>query len=261
MSRIAGTFAKLKEEKRTAFIPYATIGFPELNSTVDLVLAMVEAGASLVELGVPFSDPLADGATIQRTSFKAIENGVTIPFCFETARAIRAKTDVPLIFMGYYNPIFAYGVEKYVQSCAEAGVDGLIVPDLALEEADELLEPCKKYGLNLIFLVAPTSTDERLKAVAEKAGGFLYCVSLTGVTGARTSLPEYLPVYLQRVRQYSDLPLAVGFGISRPEHVKGVSALAEGVIVASALLDRIEQAPSDQRNAVVKAYIRELLQP
>jgi tryptophan synthase alpha chain len=259
MSRIAKTFAKLKEENRTAFIPFATVGFPELNSTVEIVLAMIEAGANLVELGVPFSDPLADGATIQRTNFKALENGVTTDFCFETARSIRAKTAVPLIFMGYYNPIFAYGAEKYVQKCAEVGVDGLIVPDLAFEEADELLEPCRKYGVDLIFLVAPTSTDERLKAVAEKAGGFIYCVSLTGVTGARTSLPDYLPSYLQRVRQYSDLPLAVGFGISRREHVKAVSELAEGVIVASALLDRMEKANPAERNTVVKSYIQELL--
>jgi tryptophan synthase alpha chain len=173
-------------------------------------------------------------------------------------RTIRAKTEVPLIFMGYYNPIFSYGVEKYVQSCAEAGIDGLIVPDLALEEADELLEQCRKYNIDLIFLVAPTSTDERLQIVAQKASGFVYCVSLTGVTGARSALPDYLPAYLQRVRQFIDLPLAVGFGISQREHVKGVSELAEGVIVASALLDRLEKAEPSQRLTVVKDYIKEL---
>jgi tryptophan synthase alpha chain len=258
MSRIAQTFAQLKQVGKTAFIPFATIGFPELNSTVEIVLAMVEAGADIVELGVPFSDPLADGATIQRINFKALENGVTTPFCFETVRTIRAKTEVPLIFMGYYNPIFSYGVEKYVQSCAEAGIDGLIVPDLALEEADELLEQCRKYNIDLIFLVAPTSTDERLQIVAQKASGFVYCVSLTGVTGARSALPDYLPAYLQRVRQFIDLPLAVGFGISQREHVKGVSELAEGVIVASALLDRLEKAEPSQRLTVVKDYIKEL---
>lgn len=258
MSRIAETFARLKQEGRTAFMPYVTIGFPELNATPEIVQAMVEAGADLVELGVPFSDPIAEGPTIQRASFVALENGVTLKHCFETARGIRAKTNVPLLFMGYYNPVFSYGVERFVNEAAAAGIDGLILPDLALEEAREVQEPCKKAGIDLILFVAPTSTEERIKQVAELASGFIYCVSLMGVTGARSTMSEYLPELLGRVRRYTDTPLAVGFGISKPEHFAAVSKLADGGLVGSALIEVIQNAPPAERAQSAASFVRQL---
>ena len=258
MSRISETFAKLKREGRTAFIPYVTIGFPEPGMTEKLVPALVEAGADLVELGVPFSDPIAEGPTIQRASFKALENGVTLKHCFAAARAIRAKTEVPLLFMGYYNSVFGYGIERYISEASAAGIDGLILPDLPLEEAGEVLEPCRKAGLDLILFIAPTSTDERIRQVAQIATGFIYCVALTGVTGARSTMSEYLPELLARIRGYTDTPLAIGFGISRPEHFAAVGQIADAGIVGSALLDVIEQAPLDQCIVAASDFVRQL---
>ncbi len=258
MSRIAKTFQQLKNEGRGACIPYLTIGYPELDSTVPLALALFEAGADMLELGVPFSDPLADGPTIQHASHIALENGVTRQKGFEVARAIRAQTDKPLLFMGYYNPIFAYGPERYLKECAEAGIDGLIVPDLALEEAAELLGMCQKYEIDLIQFVAPTSTAERIQKVAELATGFIYCVSIAGVTGARSALPDYLPEYIKRVRQYTATPLVIGFGISSHTHFAQATALADGAICASALLDAIGKAAPDKVVDTAFNFLREL---
>ncbi len=239
-------------------MPFATIGFPELATVKTLVPAMVRAGADIVELGVPFSDPLADGVTVQRASSKALENGITRAMCFEAARAIRAQTDAPLIFMGYYNPVFSYGVQRYVQEAARAGVDGLIIPDLSPEEAGDIVAACREAGLDYIFLLAPTSTEERIQQVAKLASGFIYCVSVVGVTGARATLPDYLPDFLARIRKYTDLPLVVGFGISQPEHVAAVGQIADGVVVASALLNVIEAAPASERIEAATNYIKYL---
>jgi tryptophan synthase alpha chain len=258
MSRIGATFGKLKNEGRGACIAYVTIGFPNLETTVPLVLALLEAGADMVELGVPFSDPLADGPTIQHASYVALQNGITRRTCFEVARAIRAKTDKPLLFMGYYNPIFSYGAERYIQECADAGIDGLIVPDLSLEETNELHGLCRGRDIDLIQFVAPTSTEERIKLAAEAGSGFIYCVSITGVTGARSALPDYLPEYIGRVRHFTDLPLVIGFGISRPEHFAQATKLADGAVCASALLDSIEKAPPDKIIETGVKFIKEL---
>lgn len=259
MSRIAATFARLKAEGKTAFMPFVTIGFPELDTTADLVLALIEAGGDLVELGVPFSDPIAEGPTTQRSSFKALENGVTLNKCFETARAIRAKTDAPLLFMGYYNPVFAYGVERYAARCAEVEVDGLIIPDLPTEEAAEAKAACDKYGLDLVAFIAPTSTDERIAQITSAASGFIYCLSVTGVTGARTTLPDYLPDFLGRIRAQTDLPLVLGFGISKPEHFEAARPLVDGIIVGSALVDVLEKAAPADRIPQATAFVRHLL--
>lgn len=258
MSRIAATFSRLKTEGKTAFMPFLTIGFPELGATEELVPALVEAGAHLVELGVPFSDPLAEGSTIQRSSFQALQNGVTVNKCFETARTLRTRTDAPLLFMGYYNPVFSYGLERYVSRCAENGIDGLIIPDLPPEEAAEVREVCARYGLDLPTFVAPTSTDERIALAVKNATGFIYCVSLTGVTGARTSLPDYLPDFLARVRSRTDLPLVLGFGISKPEHFEVVRPYVDGAIVGSALIDVLEKAPAAERVARATAFVRHI---
>jgi len=255
-SRIAGTFAALRARRELGIIPYLTIGYPERDSALDLVPALVRGGACAVELGIPFSDPLADGVTIQRASQVALHNGVTVRFCLETAAQLRERgVDVPLVFMGYFNPLLQYGLERFVRACVEVGVDGVIVPDLPPIESDELHALCRAAGRDLIFMVAPTSTDRHLREVAARASGFLYCVSLTGVTGARDRLPEDLPEFLSRVRAVTELPLALGFGISRPEHVAQARALVDAVVVGSALLDRIATAAPDERASVAEAFV------
>ena len=256
MSRIAKTFARLKAEGRTAFMPYVTMGYPELDSTVSLVLAILESGGDMVELGVPFSDPIADGPTIQRSTFRALQNGITLKKCFETAHALRSRTDAPMLFMGYYNPVFAYGVERYAAECAANGVDGLILPDVPPEEALEVQAACQKVGLDFPAFVSPTSTDERIERAAKTATGFIYCVSLTGVTGARATLPDYLPEFIGRVRAKTDLPLALGFGISKPEHFQAASKLVDGVAVGAALVDVLEKARADERVTQASAFVK-----
>lgn len=242
MSRIGPTFESLRERERSALILYLTIGYPERESALEIVPRLIEAGADMIELGVPFSDPLADGATVQRATQRALENGVRSAYCLETVRLLRESGVVaPILFMGYYNPIVQYGVERYCAAAQEAGVDGLIVPDLPPEESHELHAACRAHDLDLIFLLAPTSTDQRIHDVAGLASGFIYCVSLTGITGARNDLPPELAGFLQRVRSATEIPLAVGFGISEPRHAQQVAAIADGVIVGSALLNIVER--------------------
>lgn len=258
-SRIAETFAALRSQRRLGIIPYLTIGYPERESARELVPALVRGGAAAIELGIPFSDPLADGVTIQRASQVALENGVTVPFCLETAARLReAGIDVPLLFMGYFNPLLQYGLERFVAACAEIGVDGVIVPDLPPSESDELLSLCRANGRDLIYMVAPTNTDQHLQAIAARASGFIYCVSLTGVTGARDRLPEDVPHFLQRVRSVTTLPLALGFGISRSEHVAQVRELVEAVVVGSALLDRLAGVRAEDRATVAESFLLSL---
>ncbi len=243
MSTIERTFARLRAEGRAALMPFLTMGFPERDSALELVPAVVEGGADLVELGVPFSDPLADGATIQAASQRALENGMTLALCLEQAAALRARgITVPFVLMGYYNPILQMGEAQFAERAAAAGIQGVIVPDLPPEEAGALQEALRRHGLDLIFLLAPTSDEERVRLVAQRASGFIYLVSLTGVTGARDRLPPGLEAFVARVRRATSLPLAVGFGISRPEHVAQVARVADGVIVGSALIRAIAQA-------------------
>lgn len=258
MSRIAQLFAKTKREGRIALLPYLAVGYPDLQTTLALAPALAAAGADGFELGIPYSDPLADGPTIQHATQAALKNGITSRACIDAAAEIRRQVDVPLILMGYYNPIAHYGERAFCRDAAAAGVDGLIVPDLPPEEADGLRDAAVANGLNVIFLVAPTSTDQRLDAVDEVASGFVYCVSLAGVTGARSRLAEGLPEYLERVRHHTDLPTVVGFGISRPEHVQTVAKHADGAIVASALIDLLDRLSPDERVSGAAAYIAEL---
>ena len=253
--RIEETFARIKAQGRTAFVAFVTIGYPEIDSTPGLVKALIEGGADLIELGIPFSDPLAEGPTIQASTFRALENGVTTDTCLDTVRKLRADgVTAPFILMGYYNPILAYGVERFARDAAEAGADGLIALDLPPEESGPLHEACVSSGLRVIYLLAPTSTDERIRAVAERASGFVYCVSLTGVTGARSELPQELSAFLERVRKQIPLPLAVGFGISQPEHFLAVGRIADAAVIGSAIIDEIARSAPSEREARLKHY-------
>jgi len=223
---------------RAALMPYFTLGYPTPQASVEVIEALANTGADLIELGVPFSDPLADGPTIQHSTQVALEQGTTVARCLELVRQIRAcGVRQPLMLMGYINPVLAYGVERYVREAAEAGADGLIVPDLPVEEASDVEAACQKRGLALVYLAAPTSTPERLAALASHSTGFLYLVSLTGVTGAREALSDGLADFVARVRKVAKTPLAVGFGIARPDQAAAVAQLADGVIIGSALIN------------------------
>ena len=255
MSRIGPTFEALQREGRKALIMYLTVGYPERESALELVPAIVAAGADMIELGVPFSDPLADGATVQRATERALRNGVRVSYCLETVRSLREQgIEAPILFMGYYNPILQYGIDRFCREAAAVGVDGFIVPDLPPEEAHELHAASQAHGVDLIFLLAPTSTQQRIVDVAELASGFIYCVSLTGITGARSELPPELPAFLQRVRAETQTPIAVGFGISEPRHARQVAEIADGVIVGSALLNIVEQTV-DQGTQAVQEFV------
>jgi tryptophan synthase alpha chain len=259
MSRINQTFARLRAAERTALMPYLMIGFPRRESTLDLVPALEAAGADMFELGIPFSDPLADGVTVQRAGQQALANGVHLPFCLETVAALRARgVQAPLLLMGYYNPLLRYGLERACIDLAAAGGDGWIVPDLPPEEADTLAAAARAQQLDLIMFAAPTTPAERLAQIARTASGFIYCVSLTGVTGSRQALAAGLGDFLGRVRQHTSLPLVVGFGISTAEHVAHVGTMADGAIVGSALLARLEQATPSSEVTEAVAFVREL---
>lgn len=259
MSKISQTFARLKAEGRGALMPYLMVGYPEKNALETLAPALEAAGADLFEIGVPFSDPLADGATIQRASEQALRNGVNVAFAIASVAKLRAiGVKVPLVMMGYYNPFLQYGLEKFAIDAAAAGADGVIVPDLPPEEASEFQRILSAHGLDFIMFVAPTTPDERIQQIVNVASGFIYCVSLTGVTGARTSLWDGLPTFLNRVRSYTALPLVVGFGISTPDHVRTVAQAADGAIVASALINLMDQTDSSQRVAKVVEYLQTL---
>ncbi len=258
MSRIGEAFERARLENRVALAPYVMAGYPEPGAEEELAPCLREAGADVIELGMPFSDPIADGPTIQHAATVSLANGTTLRKCLEAAAHIRERSDVPLVLMGYFNPVYHYGVERFCEDAAAAGVDGLILPDLPPDEAEEVRGAASARGMDLIFLIAPTSTDARIERAARVASGFLYCVSLTGVTGARESLAEGLREFLGRVRRHSSLPLAVGFGVSRPEHVRQVAELADGVVFASALLDLIDRTGRDERLRAVEEYVRSL---
>lgn len=257
MSRIAGAFAGVRSQQRLALIAYLTAGYPSLDATPALVEAVARAGADMVELGIPFSDPLADGPTIQATAQAALKQGVTVGRVLEVARAARQRTAVPLLIMTYVNPVLAFGVDAFCRQAAQAGIDGLIVPDLPPAEAGELRAAAQRAGLDLVFFVAPTSTPARIASACAAATGFIYCVALTGVTGARDRLdPAVLPL-VRSVRAQTSLPVVVGFGLSRREHLDALRGVADGAIVASALLDAIREEPADAVGAAAR-FVRGL---
>jgi tryptophan synthase alpha chain len=240
-------------------MPFLTGGYPTLHRSEEMLEALVAGGADLLELGVPFSDPMADGTTVQKTSQVALDQGTSLADCIAMVKRAREKgITVPIVLMGYANPFLHYGIEKFAADAAAAGVDGAIVPDLPLEEADEFAIPLRERGLDLVFMIAPTSTQHRIEEVAKKASGFIYCVSLTGVTGARSNLAADLEEYFARIRAATDTPLAIGFGISTPDHVREVSKLADGVIVASALINYVDQLPEAEQAAGATGFVRDL---
>ena len=264
-AHITQAFARARQERRGAIMPYFMCGYPSAQESVEIVLAAAEGGADIIELGMPFSDPLADGATIQHAGHIALERGMSIRGCMDIARQVSAKSDVPLVLMGYYNPVMAYGLAQFCVDAKTNGVNGLIIPDLPMEEAEPLLEEVKKNGLALSFLIPPTTPDERIAKVAEltasETGGFVYCVSLSGVTGSRTSLPPHLRSFIARVKGYTkDLPLAIGFGLSTPEHIAEVTSYADGAAVGSALVNLIDRHADGTQADAVRSYIQSLRQ-
>jgi len=246
MNRIDSMFKKLKKERKKAFIVYVTAGYPNLSATARLLPILEKAGADLIELGIPFSDPLADGPTIQKSSHEALLKGANVRSILRLVRESRRKVSVPLVFMTYYNPILKYGLKNFIRDSKKAGVDGVIVPDLPPEEAGELIKSAKKMDFDTIFLAAPTSTKKRLLKIAEKSGGFIYYVTLTGVTGARKSLPSDIVRHVRSLKKITKKPVCVGFGISSPKQARRMSRLADGVIVGSAFIKIIEKNAGDK---------------
>ena len=244
MSRFTATFERLKATNACGLFPYLTAGFPDIESNRLLAEAALAAGADGFEIGVPFSDPLADGATLQRANVRALAAGATLDTALELARFIRARSpDTPVALMTYYNPVLHVGDAQFAEALVAAGADGAIVPDLPVEEAQSLHGALAARNLDLVGMVAPTSPDPRIRRIVAMARGFIYCVALAGVTGARQDVSASLGGFLGRIREVTSLPLVVGFGIARPEHVRSVAALgADGVIVGSALADLVERA-------------------
>lgn len=251
MSRIAEAF-----QNKKAFIPFITGGDPDLETTEKLLAAMEEAGADLIEVGIPFSDPIAEGPVIQEADARALNAGCTIDRLFDMLKRAKAKSSIPMVFMTYVNPIYTYGKEKFMKRCVETGMDGIIVPDLPFEEKEELSGVCRTYGIDLISLVAPTS-HERITRIAKEAEGFLYLVSSLGVTGVRNEITTDIGEMVRLVREASDIPCAVGFGISTPAQAAKMAALSDGAIVGSAIVRMVGAYGRDCVEPVYQ-YVRQM---
>jgi tryptophan synthase alpha chain len=257
MTRIQKRFEALRRQRRTGLIIYIMAGDPDLDTTRRLILELEQAGADVIELGVPFTDPLADGPSIQAANERALESGATLDAILEMVSDLRRESQVPLLLMTYYNPIFRAGHEKVAVAARDAGVDGMLITDLPPEEAGEWKAAASAAGLDTIFLLAPTSTPERIRIGAEIASGFVYCVSRTGVTGVRSELPEDLHALLDRIRLHTDQPIAVGFGVSTPEHVRQIGEWCDAAVVGSAVVNVIAREGRDCVEAVGR-FVREL---
>ncbi|MFA6320890.1 MAG: tryptophan synthase subunit alpha [Candidatus Omnitrophota bacterium] len=236
MNRIDKRFKELKMAGKKAFIAYVTAGDPDLAMTRKVVLALEGAGVDMIELGIPFSDPVADGPTIQAASQRALMHGASLKKIFAMVQTLRRNTEIPLVFMTYYNPVFQFGLNKFFNTCRDTGVDGVIIPDLSIEEAGDAIALGKKNGVATIFLIAPTSPRSRIKAIAAKSKGFIYYVSLAGVTGARKKLPPEVAANVKMIKSMTDKPVAVGFGISDAKQARSIAKVADGVIVGSAIV-------------------------
>jgi tryptophan synthase alpha chain len=258
VSRIAATFAQLRGRGEAALVPYFTAGDPDLRTTRELVRAAVAEGADAIELGVPFSDPMADGPVLQRSAARALAAGATLPRVLELVANVRAEAALPLVLFGYYNPFFRYGVERVAADAAGAGADGFLCVDLPPEEAGDLRGAARGAGLDLIALLAPTTPPARIRMVARAASGFLYFVSVLGTTGARAELPAELPALVERVRRVTTLPVGVGFGVSRPEQARWIAGFADAVIVGSALARLVEEGDATGAPARVATLLADL---
>jgi tryptophan synthase alpha chain len=246
-SRIDQRFASLRERGEKALIPFLTAGDPNLETTEALVLAMADAGADIIELGVPFSDPSAEGPTIQRSSTRALAQGTSLRSILQLVDRLRARVEVPLVLMGYANPLHAMGAEPFAKAAREVGVDGIIIPDLTPEDGAPYLDPTREAGIDVILLAAPTTRPARLEMLAKQTQGFLYYVSLQGVTGARAALSQGIEARVRLAQSFGDIPVCVGFGVATPEHAKAIGAYADGVVVGSAIVDTIEEAHAEAR--------------
>ncbi|HEX74993.1 MAG TPA: tryptophan synthase subunit alpha [Dehalococcoidia bacterium] len=255
MSQLASVFTTPEHK---ALIAYVTVGYPSIEATLEVVPLLASLGCDVVELGIPFSDPLADGVTIQEASYRALRQGVSPLSCLDTAARLREKISIPLIFMTYYNPVFSFGIDNFCQACLNSGIDGLIIPDLPPEESNELETSTQQRQLDLIYLLAPNSPEERIRVVAQKSRGFIYLVSLTGTTGARERLPPDLESFVARVRQKTSQPLCVGFGISTPEQAQRVAKIADGTIVGSRLIQLLDERPLNKLAEFIKSLRKAL---
>jgi len=245
MSRIADAFGDLKAKQRRALIPFVVAGDPDLETTLKIIQTLARDGADLIELGVPFSDPIADGPVNQRAAQRALAAGVSLADVLGLVRRARADVHQPIVLLSYYNPILQYGLTRFCADASSAGVDGVVIPDLPPDESEELMTTARPHGLDVIFLLAPTSTSERISFVAERASGFIYCISLTGVTGVRERLPEDIRDLVRGIKAKTRFPVCVGFGISTPEQARAVAEIADGIIVGSAIVALLE-SPSDR---------------
>jgi tryptophan synthase alpha chain len=244
MSRIQQRFDTLRKAKDKAFIPYIMFGDPDIKTTESLVLMLEDCGADVIELGVPFTDPLADGPTIQMAAERALANGITLTKIIRAVSAIRRKTDVPVALMTYYNPVYKYGATRFVKDAVNAGVDGVIIPDLPPDEAHDFNKASRQKALDTIFLLAPTSTTDRIKLVAKTSRGFIYYVSMTGITGSKLNINRTIKQSINKIKAVSNKPVCVGFGVSNPDEAKAMSTLADGVIVGSAIVKTLNHSPS-----------------
>ena len=254
-ARLAAAFARARNEGRPALITLVIPGFPSREGTDEVFDAMIAGGADIVEVEIPFSDPLADGATVQSVVFEALKAGITPKDCLDFVRRARSRhAEVPIVFMTYLNPVLAYGLDRFAADASAAGADAAILTDLPPDEASSAREALQQAGLDLIYLVAPTSSEERIEMIGREATGFVYCVSVTGVTGARSELPPDITEFVLKVRRCTNVPLAVGFGLSRREHIEALASVTDGVIVGSAFMDLIAKTSPAERAKAVREY-------
>lgn len=249
---ISEVFDKLKKEKKKAFIPYIMAGDPDLARTFENVLMLQECGADIIELGVPFSDPLADGPTIQRAAERSLKAGTTLKKIIPFIKDIRQKISIPIVLMTYYNPVYKYEEKRFVKDAVDAGVNGVIIPDLPVEEGRDFIKISRIHGLDTIFLIAPTSTKERIKKIISECRGFIYYVSITGITGAKLILDKNVVEHINLIKSLTDLPVSIGFGVSTPEEAKKVSEIGDGVIVGSAIVKKFYEHPLGAKDFIKK---------
>jgi tryptophan synthase alpha chain len=259
MNRIDLKFRELKKKGRKAFIAFITAGYPDLSTTARLILELEKSGADIIELGIPFSDPMADGPVIQEASMAALKKKADLRSIFKMVKSIRLKTEIPLCFMTYYNPVFCFGIDNFVRQAKACGVDGVIIPDLPPEEAADLIKAARTTGLATVFFISPTTADKRMRNICDSSQGFIYYVCLTGVTGARRELPRDLPGHIKKIKLFTKKPVCVGFGVSTPGQVKQAQSQADGVIVGSAIIKKIkENAGKKDLVSKVGKFVRNL---